>query len=381
MAALSSDKKYHDVYGRYRFAEMAGSGQYDLVFMLQDTFIVETFLPTLLQLREKLPKERQFPIIYYFPIDGTPKKSWIENVVAKVDFPVTYTEYAKKECLKYLPNINLPIIYHGVDKSTFFPLPDAERKLFREKFFNVHKDKFLVLNVNRNQPRKDLMRTMSAFKLFHDANPNSFLFLLCQAQDVGGDIIAIGENLGLVWDKDFACPSPGTYGANQGYPIDVVNKLYNTVDLVVSSALGEGWGLSSVEAMATNVPILFPKNTSLVEIIGENEERGWFCKSGDSLNHFICLGQVDNNILRPTVDIYDMADMMSYIYSHPKEAKEKADRAYKEVWTWEQVGKDWLKVFEIAEIDMKIKRGLLSFERNEKCFCGSEKKFKHCHGR
>jgi glycosyltransferase involved in cell wall biosynthesis len=133
--------------------------------------------------------------------------------------------------------------------------------------------------------------------------------------------------------------------------------------------------------MATNVPILFPKNTSLVEIIGESEERGWFCKSGDSLNHFICLGQGDNNILRPTVDIYDMADMMSYIYSHPKEAKEKANRAYKEVWTWEQVGKDWLKVFEIAEVDMKIKRGLLSFERNEKCFCGSEKKFKHCHGR
>jgi glycosyltransferase involved in cell wall biosynthesis len=379
--ALSPDPIYKDVYGRGRLLHMAGSGAYDIVFMLQDTFIVETFMPSLIETRNKLPKEKQFPIVMYFPIDGTPKKSWIENVVAKIDFPVTYTEYAKKECLKHLPNLTLPVIYHGVDKSVFYPIPTEEKIAFKERFLGKHKDKYLVLNVSRNQPRKDLIRTMSAFKLFHDKNPNSFLFLLCQARDVGGDVIAMGENLGLVWDEDFACPSPGTYGANQGYTIETVNKIYNIADLTISSSLGEGWGLQNSESFAVQVPTLVPKNTSFEEIIGEEEERGYFCESGADLDHFVCLGQGDNNILRPVVNVLDMADKMCYIYEHPKEAQEKVYRAYNDVWTWDTVCEKWKDIFDKAEIGMRVLRGQVKYERNEKCFCNSGLKFKNCHGK
>ena len=176
---LSNDPFYRDVYGRGRATFLAGTGLYDIMFILNDTFILQTVLPRILEARSKLPKERQFPIIFYTPIDGTPKKSWITDVVEKVEFPVTYTKYALNEMKKHNPNLDIPYIYHGIDKKDFYPLPDNERKEFRKKFFGEHADKYIVLNVSRNQPRKDLIRTLQAFKVFHDKNPDSFLFLLC----------------------------------------------------------------------------------------------------------------------------------------------------------------------------------------------------------
>jgi glycosyltransferase involved in cell wall biosynthesis len=381
VSPLSMNKVYEDVYGRQKFIDFARTGNFDLVFMLQDTFIVESFLPTMLEMRDKLPKEKKFPIIYYFPIDGEPKKSWIENTVAMVDFPVTYTEYAKKECLKHVPGLDrMPIIYHGVDKSTFFPLPANVVADFRKQFFPKHSDKFIVLNVNRNQPRKDLHRTFAAFKLFHEKNPNTFLFINAQAADVGGNLLEIAEHYGLKYDEDWACPS-GQFNANQGYPIEIVNQLYNACDLVASTSIGEGWGLSISEGMAVKKTVLFPRNTSMVEIIGENEEYGYLCRSGATINDWICLGMPDNNLLRPLTDVVDLSEKMCYIYEHQDEAKTKAELAYERVWTWEQVGEQWKDVFNKADIKKRILRGEIKPEVNSDCPCGSGIKFKKCCGR
>lgn len=376
--ALTHDERYRDVYGRQLLVDMARSGNFDIVFMLQDTFIVQTFMDALLKVRDGLPAEKKFAIVHYFPIDGTPKASWVKDVVCKVDIPVTYTEYAKSECLKIDSTLReMDVIYHGVDKNVFFPPTSQE---FREGFLEKHKDKFIVLNVNRNQPRKDLHRTFAGFKLFHEKHPDSFLFMLCQMDDVGGNIYEIAEHYGLKWDEDWACPSPSSYGANQGYPVEVVNKIYGASDLVVSTTVGEGWGLSFSEAVACKRPVLFPKNTSLVEMIGENEERGWFIKSGETMNDYVCMGAGDNNILRPVVDVYDMAEKMDYIYTHREEAEKKAERAYREIWTWKAIGEAWVDVFADAEKLLGVLRKTMKVGRNEQCPCGSGKKYKDCHG-
>jgi glycosyltransferase involved in cell wall biosynthesis len=381
--ALAQDEAHRDVYARQILVDMAATGRYDIVFILQDHFIIQTLIEALLTVKEKMPAGRKFTTVYYTPIDGKIKKEWVTDVIAKMDQSILYNEYGRKQCVEHAPDLkdDLQVIFHGVDKKTFYPLSKEETELFKGRYFVRHKDKYIVLNVNRNQPRKDLHRTFAAFSLFHKKHPNTFLFILAQMNDVGGNLLEVASQYGLEYDVDWACPSPGAYGANQGYPVEIVNKIYNASDMVVSSTLGEGWGLSSVEGMATKTPILFPRNTSLVEIIGENEERGWFCKSGETINDFICLGGGDNNILRPVVDIVDMAEKMEYIYTHPDEAQAKVERAFNEVWTWDQIGEQWKVVFEKAETIMNRLRAPVAPQgRNEPCQCGSGKKFKHCHG-
>ena len=377
--ALTHDERYKDVYGRQLLVDMARTGHFDLVFMIQDTFIVQTFIDALIKVREGLPLEKKFAMIHYFPIDGTPKKSWVTDVVAKMDVPVAYTNYAKNECLKIMDTLkDMDVIYHGVDKDIFFPPSDTS---FRDKFFSSHKDKFIVLNVNRNQPRKDLWRTFAGFKLFHEKHPDSFLFMLCQMDDVGGNLVEIAEHYGLKWDVDWACPAPGSYGANQGYPIEIVNQIYGACDVVTSTTVGEGFGLSFNEGAACKKTLLFPRNTALVEMVGENEERGYFLSSGENPNQFTFMGPGDNNILRPTVNVYSLADQLAYIYENPEEATAKAERAYNEIWTWKQVGEQWKAVFLKAEEKLRIMRIEMKADRNAPCPCLSGKKFKHCHGK
>lgn len=383
VAPLSSNEKMRsDVYGFQKFLIFAGSGNYDLIYIINDTFIINVIMPQLLEVQKKMPKEKRFEIIVYYPVDSPLKPEWVKNVIAPVSFPVAYTKYAFEETIKHDESLakKLSIIYHGVEKKTFFPYPKEEvTKIKREVLGKNHCDKFMVLNVGRNQPRKDMHKTFAGFKIFHDKYPNTILFILAQAEDVGGNLVEIAKHYGLEWDKDWICPTPGSYGANQGYPIEVVNKIYSAADVVVSTNLGEGFGLSTVESMAVKRPILITDNTATHEIIGENQERGWFIKCGDTPSNWVCLGAGDNNQVRPSANVEHMAEMLEYIYTHPEEAQAKTDRAFAEVWTWDEVCKKWVDLFAKAGKKVDIMRANHpEMGRNDPCLCGSGKKWKEC---
>ena len=54
---------------------------------------------------------------------------------------------------------------------------------------------------------------------------------------------------------------PGQFSVNQGADISILNQMYNSVNLVVSTTLGEGFGLSCVEGMATKALVMMPNNS------------------------------------------------------------------------------------------------------------------------
>ena len=344
MNPVAADKRYQVPHGFQLFVDMAGKGIYDIIFIIQDTFIVSHVMDALEKTWNKV--EKKFSVVYYFPIDATPKKEWITKVVSKLHYPVAYTQYAKSEAEVHDPNLyKMPIIYHGVNKEEFFPM---DKQVVKKEMYKEKADKFIILSVARNQPRKDLLRTFMGYSLFRKKHPDSFFYILAQANDVGGNLIELAANCGLEYGKDWGCPPP-EYSANQGFPVSTVNMIYNSADLVVSTAHGEGFGLHNSEAMATQTPLLVPKNTAYTEIIGENEERGYFIKSGTDANLWSYHGASDNNVLRPVVDVYDMVDKMCYIKEHYGEALTKAHAGFKWIPSWEDVGKEWVKVFEKAE--------------------------------
>ena len=61
-----------------------------------------------------------------------------------------------------------------------------------------------------------------------------------------------------LWDlqagKDYA--TAGNIDPQNGVSEDLINKVYNATDLLLSSARGEGFGLPYLEAMATKTPIM-----------------------------------------------------------------------------------------------------------------------------
>jgi len=334
----------NDPYGRKKICHMIPQMKYDLLFFLQDTFILD-FLPELIgQLKAH---NRKFKSICYYPIDGEPKEQWIKNISA-VDHPVAYCEFGKRMSEKMYSDVpELKVIPHGVNTREYHPISPDEVKAFREKYFRQHADKFVFTNLNRNQQRKDIPRTITAFKEFRKQVPESILYLHMAKKDQGWDLVDVCKTHGLSLRDDVIFPE--NFGPNQGYPREVVNMIYNISDCVISTCLGEGFGLSWIEGMATKTPIIMPDNTAMSEFI--TEDRGYLVKSGGNPSLYTILGH-DNEVIRPLVDVDDMVKKMLHVYNNYDEAKEKAENAYRWVnmsMDWQRaIAPQWLKVFDNA---------------------------------
>lgn len=352
-------EKYADVYGRRRTLDFLATGTFDIFFCIQDMGVTATFMGEVKKIQEKLPAAKKFVSILYTPVDSklSTQPKWIADGCATFDFPVTYTEFGKREILTVMPVRNLDICGHGADVTEFYPLPKAVVDDFKKSA--VHSldlsNKFVVLNVNRNQIRKDYTHCFKAFAELKREVPCAFLFVLAQIQDQGGNLVDMARQCGLVYGVDWYAPND--YSAAHGYSVEVINMIYNIADVVFSSTVGEGWGLSSTEAMAVGKPVVFPDNTSLREILG-NGERGYLIPSGDSPDRWISYGAYDSSLVRPTIDTVSAAKALKRIFDHPEEAAKKVEAAKNWVMTntWDAVNKFWVKKFDEAWVEVGKRR-------------------------
>ncbi|KKN10002.1 hypothetical protein LCGC14_1041080, partial [marine sediment metagenome] len=142
-----------DPYGRQKVLDMVPTMEFDILFFLQDSFIME-FIPKLIP---HLHKNRQTPFksILYYPIDSVLKKKWSKNI-DPADYLVAYSEFGRQESLKVLPHRDdIQVVPHGVDPREYFPIDKEKVEEFRSQYFGPYKDYFIIANVNRNQQRKD----------------------------------------------------------------------------------------------------------------------------------------------------------------------------------------------------------------------------------
>lgn len=424
MNALIQDPAYREPYGRQKFLDILGEGRFDIAWVLQDSFIVcEELGQKIKETNDVLPVGDQFAFIYYFPIDATPKKKWIDGSAMVSDIPVVYTEYGFNEVLKLYhvdentklkpeeqeknkadyENIQkrLSVVYHGVNTKDFYPLEDEFKvNELRSALWGKHKDKFVFINVNRNQPRKDLYRTLQAFKILLEkrrakGKDDVYLYMHCNIFDNNLNMIDMCKQLNLVEGDEWGYPDPSKFGPSSGFPINVLNDIYNAADAVVSTTLGEGWGLSITEGMAVKKPVIAPDHTSISEILGKTSagtgERGVLVKT---MGEFV--QQHDNSRARPITDPYDMADKMEMVVENREALQPMVDSAYAWVnrlkWDGEDVIGKWIVLFDAAyrvalvrravEADKEIAKKIKSEKigRNEDCpACGT--KVKYCrHG-
>jgi glycosyltransferase involved in cell wall biosynthesis len=332
-----------DPYGRKKCVNiMANRDDYDILFLLQDTFIMD-FIPELITHIKNAARPSRS--ICYFPVDGVPKAEWIKNV-SYPDRSFAYSEFGSAEAMKAYPKIGeVGVVPHGVNLNDYHPVEEDTVRKFRSQYFGSFSDKFIFTNLNRNQQRKDIPRTIQAFSEFRKQVPESILYLHMSKKDQGWDLDEVCRAYGFSTSEDVIFPE--NFGPNQGYPREVVNMLYNSSDCVVSTCLGEGWGLSWIEAMATKTPVIMPGNTAMVENI--TEERGYLSKSGTNSSLFTVLPH-DNEIIRPLVDVDDMVEKMLAVYNNREEAARRAENAYKwikEELDWQgKVGQMWVDIFD-----------------------------------
>lgn len=379
---LMGDMSYREVFGRQKFLDMLGSGTYDIVWVLQDTFVVSEMGELIKGTNDSLPADKKFTFIYYYPVDADLEKTWVDKSVMMADLPVVYTKYGHAQSL-YVYRVGeesllkeeekgeyskayealegrLNVIYHGVNPETFYPMPEEDIQNLRKAMWgDKHKDKFIFLNVNRNQPRKDLYRTLLAFKKLLDrrrakGKDDVYLYTHCSIVDTGLNMVDMSKQIGLTQGDEWAFPKPEVFGVSKGMPIEIVNQFYNASDAVITTTLGEGWGLSITEAMATKRPVIAPMHTSITEMLGRigdstKAERGILVKTNG-----VFVQHDDNSRVRPVTDVDDLVDKMEELVENRAQYQPMVERAYNWVqelkWDGPIVGDKWKKLFESAYV-------------------------------
>jgi glycosyltransferase involved in cell wall biosynthesis len=161
-------------------------------------------------------------------------------------------------------------IPHGVDLSVYGPGDPMEARAN----LDLPKDRFIVGMVaanNFNPSRKCIPQVCSAFADALKDNPELLLYLhtVDDESKKGIDIHAVLRSLGLTVDKDVIISDQ--YDYQLGYPVHAMADLYRSFDVLANPAMGEGFGIPMIEAMACGTPVIATRGTSMTEIVSDDD--------------------------------------------------------------------------------------------------------------
>lgn len=197
------------------------------------------------------------------------KKEFIAQVNAHADFALAFTPYWE-EVLKE-QGITLPTGYiqHGFNTQANYPVP----KDVARRYFNLNTEDFIILNLNRNQPRKRWDTCLKAFAEVVSRYPDKPIKMVIATAIHGG------WNLLDIYERELKKRNVSIeVGMKHLILIDnpqrntdeETNILYNVADIGINTCDGEGFGLCNFEQAAVGVPQVVPNLGGFKDFFDDN---------------------------------------------------------------------------------------------------------------
>lgn len=201
------------------------------------------------------------PVVGYMPVDGGNLDPAAMRDLNQLHAAVWYTAYGHREAVKAGFKGSRQVIPHGIDTEVFYPTDRQEaRRLLGLK---VPPNAFIVGNINRNQPRKRLDVTIQIFAgwIKQHRLANAYLLLHCAQNDTGWDLRRIAAFHGVA-DRLILTGSADIRDLQDSAKLRLI---YSSLDVQMTTTLGEGWGLTTMEGMACGIPQIVPDSSALSE--------------------------------------------------------------------------------------------------------------------
>lgn len=250
------------------------------------------------------------------------------------DHVVFWTNFAETQARDGEFAKNASVIPLGVDRSVYYPGNPREAREALELPEQL-KDAFIFLNVNRNQPRKRFDLSIRYFKKFLDLTNSKDTYLYLHSAptgEAGVDIEQLGRYYGLQGRVIMSTPSPYC-GVSEARMADT----YRAANVIVTTTQGEGFGLTTLEAMACRRSVILPLWSALEDLFG-GVTYGVPCTSTA-----VTPGA---NVLGGIADEDEFVEAMARAYTNTwlREFTEKQcyDRACETRFDWNDIGQRWL---------------------------------------
>lgn len=254
--AAANEKPVQQGFGYGILPEYIRQKKPNVVMIYNDLSVVARFLEEI----RKSGIERNFKIwVYCDQVYNTQIQAYLDILNRDADMVFTFSAGWKK-CLKE-QGITRPIdvITHGFDSKKFFSVP----KELARKQLGLPNDRFIILNLNRNQPRKRYDILIMAFVELVCKYPTKPLYLLCVCDkgEKGGwplfDLYQRELKLRKVPIEQFA-DRLMVSSVDMVFKDEDINMFYNAASIGINTADGEGWGLCNFEQMGVGVPQVIP---------------------------------------------------------------------------------------------------------------------------
>jgi glycosyltransferase involved in cell wall biosynthesis len=320
-----------------------------VIMIYNDMAVVARFLE---EIRKVALSPRPFKIwVYCDQVYDSQHQGMIDIMNRDVDRIFTFTSYWKKQLKEQGVTRPLSVLGHGFDPKTFFTLPkDLARKTLK-----LPDDAFVIMSLNRNQPRKRYDIMLMAFVELIIKNPSKPIVLLCicdkgekggwwlfelfvrELKKRGAPVEQFGNRL-MISSQDMV------------FKDEDVNVLYNVADIGISTADGEGWGLCTFEQMGVGIPQIVPN-------LGGYKE---YCSSENSMmvkpKHRYYLPSVYSPVggEAHACDPHDVCLAMEEYLNNSEKMSSHGKKAKETVltYTWERAVKELLSNLKIEHLDL-----------------------------
>ena len=317
-----------DRFGLPRLVEIFNKEKPDVFICLNDIWVVNQVWERIHFLKEK----NNFKFVAYFPTDSERYPNEMLRHIPHWDLAITFTIQQANRILSHgISPSRMGVLPHGVDLSKFNPMPREEAR----KALNLPLDKFIVLNANRNQPRKQIDLTIKAFAEFAQDKPDTMLYLHMGAKDMGWEIIPLFEREMKLRDLD---PTNRLVLTSKDInyiaapPDELLNTIYNAADVGLNTTNGEGWGLVAFEHAACRKPQVQPCHTSCMDL---------WDGAGMLIDVATWVIDKDLSVERGLINTSHAANLLSQLYADKALYAEVADACFavtqRPEYRWESV--------------------------------------------
>tara|TARA_S200000501_G_C20816628_1_gene740840 strand:- start:738 stop:1721 length:984 start_codon:yes stop_codon:yes gene_type:complete len=209
------------------------------------------------------------PMVYYHVWDNYPYPKFNKVYYDSNDLVCTISKVTDDIVRTVSPDVDCKYIPHAVDTDIFRRKTDETNREVRNKVVSSGDSKLVFFWNNRNARRKQSGTLIFWFKEFLDkvGHDKATLLMHTEPKDPNGqDLVYIMKELNLLDGQIML--------STQKMPQEDLANIYSAVDCTINISDAEGFGLSTLESLACETPIIATMTGGLQEQVTDGTN--WF---------------------------------------------------------------------------------------------------------
>jgi len=222
------------------------------------------------------PRFDEMPVVSWVPIDHMPIPHKVANFLQKPNVhPVAMSQFGAG--LMQQAELDHTYIPHAIETDVYKPTlsvtDDAgRRRTGRQLMGDIPDDAFVVGIVNANKGtapiRKAFDAQLLAFAIFAEKHEDAILYLHTERYGgMGG--IQLDPLIAACGIREEQLRFVNQYQNRIGIPAEVMAALYTGMDCLLAPTLGEGFGITVIEAEACETPVIVNNFSAQPELVSD----------------------------------------------------------------------------------------------------------------